>query len=95
MALVCPSDLTGTVLPFTEFIDCSTLSISYDILGIATLGFTVIASQAQPINTQAYTDLSFGGVNFTGHITDLSIRRITGTIVFEHQYSVTGVGCLT
>jgi hypothetical protein len=93
MALTCPSTLTGVSLGFTEFIDCSTISISYDIEGKATIGFTVVAAQAQPINPQAYTDLEFGGINFTGIITGLTVRKIPGTIVYEHQYSISGVGC--
>jgi hypothetical protein len=93
MALVCPSDLTGVNLGFTEFIDCASLSINYDELGIATVGFTVVASKGEPIDPQAYTDLTFGGVQFTGNITSLTVRRIAGTIVYEHQYSISGVGC--
>lgn len=93
MALACPSVLVGVDLGFTEFIDCTSLSISYDLLGQATLGFTVVAAAAQPINPQVYTDLTFGGINFTGYISSLSVRRIAGTIVYEHLYSVTGVGC--
>lgn len=93
MPLTCPTVLSGVTLSFTEFIDCASLSISYDILGVATLGFTVVASQAQPINPSVYTNLTFGGINFTGLISSLTVRRIPGTIVYEHQYSVTGVGC--
>lgn len=93
MALTCPSDLTGTDLGFTEFIDCASLSINYDELGIATLGFTVVAALAAPIDTSVYTDLTFGGVRFTGDINNLSVRRIAGTIVYEHRYSLSGVGC--
>ena len=66
MALVCPTDLTGVDIGFTEFIDCSSLSINYDQLGRATLSFTVVAAAAQPNDTNAYTDLTFGGVRFTG-----------------------------
>jgi hypothetical protein len=93
MALVCPSDLTGVNLGFTEFIDCASLSINYDELGIATIGFTVVASKSEPVDTQVYTDMTFGGVHFTGHITNLTVRRIAGTIVYEHRYSLSGVGC--
>ena len=93
MALVCPVDLSGVSIGFNEFIDCSSLSINYDLLGTATLSFTVVASQAQPINPDVYTDLTFGGVRFTGFITSLEIRRIDGTIVYEHRYSISGVGC--
>lgn len=93
MALVCPTDLTGVDVGFTEFLDCATLSINYDQLGQATLNFTVVAAQAQPISTQVYTDLTFGGIQFTGFITNLEIRRIAGTIVFEHRYTVSAIGC--
>lgn len=93
MALTCPSDLSGVALSFTEFIDCSTLSVNYDKLGAATVTFTVVASQVEPIDTQAYTDLTFGGINFTGYITSIEIRRIPGTIVYEHRYTLNAIGC--
>lgn len=93
MALVCPSNLTGVDIGFTEFIDCVSLSINYDELGIATVGFTVVAALAEPIDTSIYTDLTFGGVRFTGYINNLSVRRIAGTVVYEHRYSLSGVGC--
>ena len=81
MALVCPADLTGVDIAFDEFIDCSTLSINYDLLGTATLSFTVVAAEPEPIDTNVYTDLVFGEIRFTGFITNLEIRRIDGTLV--------------
>jgi len=93
MALTCPSDLTGVDLGFIEFIDCTTLSINYDILGQATLSFTVVAAAKEPIDTSVYTDLTFGGVRFTGFITGLEIRKIAGTLVYEHRYTVSATGC--
>lgn len=92
MALTCPTDLSGVSLPFTEFIDCATLNINYDILGTATLGFTVVSVNEEP-NPSNYTTLQFGGITFTGYVTGLSIRRIAGTAVFEHAYNITAVGC--
>ena len=91
MALTCPSDLSGVDLFPSEFIDCSTLSISYDQLGTATLSFTVVAPVATP--SRVYTDLTFGKVNFKGFVSSLDIRRIPGTLVFEHNYTVNAVGC--
>jgi len=93
MALTCPSDLSGLDLGFTEFIDCASLSINYDLNGSATVSFTVIATAAQPIDSQVYTDLTFGGVNFTGYITGLDVRRIDGTLVYEHKYTIAATGC--
>lgn len=93
MPLTCPTDFSNVQLSFTEFIDCSTISINYDQLGVATVGFTVIASNPGPIDTSVYTDLTFGGINFTGFITNLDIRKIPGTVVYEHKYTLTGKGC--
>lgn len=93
MPLVCPSDLSGVSLSFTEFIDCETVSINYDQLGQATVSFVVIAVLPEPIDTSIYTDLVFGGIQFTGFITNLDVRRISGTIVYEHRYTINGVGC--
>lgn len=93
MALVCPTDLTGVDIGFDEFIDCSSLNINIDILGQASLSFTVVAANEAPIDPQLYTDLTFGGVRFTGYITNLEIRRLEGTIVYEHKYTVLGIGC--
>jgi hypothetical protein len=93
MALTCPTDLSGVTFGFDEFIDCATLTINYDILGQATLSFSVVSRFAQPIDVNAYTNLTFGGVNFRGYITKLDIKRFPGTIVYEHQYSVSGIGC--
>lgn len=93
MALTCPTDLSGVSLFFDEFLDCSTLNINYDRLGNATVTFTVVASQPEPLNVTAYNNLTFGGVNFDGFVQGLEIRRISGTLVYEHNYSIAAVGC--
>lgn len=93
MALTCATDLSGVNLGFTEFIDCDSISINYDILGVANVSFTVVATQAEPTDTNQYTTLIFGGIEFTGHITNLEIRQVPGTLIYEHAYTLTGVGC--
>jgi len=93
MALTCPSDLGDVDLGFDEFVDCSTVSINYDVMGQATVSFTVVASQSVPIDPNVYTTMIFGGVQFKGHITSLEIKRIEGTIVYEHRYTIAAVGC--
>ncbi len=92
MPLTCPTDLTGIDVGFSSFIDCSAITVNYDMLGRATVAFTVvsISSTATPND---YTTLTFGGVTFTGFITDLEIRRMPGTLVFEHRYTLKGMGC--
>jgi len=93
MALTCPTDLSGVDLGFTEFLDCSTLNITYDIVGAATLSFVVVSRYANPIDPNVYTDLTYGGINFTGYINNLEVRKIPGTLVYEHAYSISGIGC--
>ena len=93
MALTCPASLTDVSLGFTEFLDCSTLSISYDQLGIATLSFTVVSVVEEPTPGN-YLNLSFGGISFNNLVTQsLEIRQIPGTLVYEHKYSMNGFGC--
>jgi hypothetical protein len=91
MALTCPADLTGIDYGFTSFVDCASVSINYDQLGIATISFTVVSVSNTPSGD--YTTMIFGGVTFTGVITSLEIRRIPGALVYEHRYTLTGYGC--
>lgn len=90
MALTCPTDLTGVDLGFQSFIDCSTISLNYNELGLVTLNFSVISVSAQP---DTYTTLTFGGVTFTGFVTNLEVSRLPGTLVYEHRYTMTTIGC--
>ena len=93
MALTCPVSLSGVDLGFTEFLDCSTLSISYDRLGLATISFTVVSVASQPA-PENYLNLTFGGVEFRNLVTQsLEVRQIPGTLVYEHRYSLNGFGC--
>jgi hypothetical protein len=92
MALTCPADLTGVDIGFESFIDCATISINMDLLGTATVSFTVVSKYREP-TPENYTELTFGGVVFTGHVTSLDIKRIPGTLVYEHIYSISAVGC--
>jgi len=80
-----------------EFIDCPSISISYASNGLATVSFTVVSTEDVPgINpVRDYTDLTFGGINFNGFITNLTTQIITGSIpvVFEHRFTETMTGC--
>ncbi len=80
-----------------EFIDCPTISISYQSNGLATVSFTVVSTQTVPGVTPVrdYTDLTFGGINFQGFITNLTTQIIPGSIpsVFEHRFTETMTGC--
>ncbi len=85
------------VVEVFEFIDCSSISISYQVTGLATVSFTVVStSQVPGINPpRDYTQLTFGGVDFAGYITSLDSQIIPASIpsVFEHQFSLIMSGC--
>lgn len=52
-----------------EFIDCTSLSINFDIMGIATIGFTIMAN-TPGIKTR--NSISVGGNTFNGYVTNVS-----------------------
>jgi len=89
MALVCNS----TVVQYEdfEFIDCTTISISYSQRGIATVAFSVVSTRGTLLNE--YNNLTFGGVNFQLTLRDLTIALIPGTLVFIFQMTMVGFGC--
>ena len=89
MALVCNSSIARP--NDFEFIDCSTISISYNVRGIANVGFTVVSTKQQLLND--YTNLVFGGVRFKGFITAVDINPIPGTLVFEIRLTIIAFGC--
>lgn len=80
-----------------EFIDCATISIAYQVNGLATVSFTVVSTEDVPGVTppRDYTQLTFGGVDFKGFVTQLDTAIIPASIptVFEHRFTLTMTGC--
>lgn len=80
-----------------EFIDCATISISYQQNGLATVNFTVVSTEPVPgVNPpRDYTQHTFGGVEFKGFITNLQSAPIPGStpLVFEHRFTLIATGC--
>lgn len=103
MAIVCNLP-TNTTNPFT-FVDCSSISISYAITGIASVSFTVVSTSTS-ITLSNYQEVTFGStstrstgsflagpVKYTGFITNYEVAPITGTLVYEHKIQLTAWGC--
>ena len=80
-----------------EFLDCATISIAYASTGLAAVSFTVVSTQQIPGVTPVrdYTQLTFGGIDFKGFITNLVTSIIPASIpsVFEHRFTLTMTGC--
>ena len=60
----------------TEFIDCTSLNISYDVMGIATVSYTVVHDT---FGFVAYTSITAGGRTFTGYVTNAYLNQIPNT----------------
>lgn len=69
----------------TQFNECTSLSISYDNLGLATVNYTIVSDVSNPTIA---TSITAGGKTFTGHVTALSINFIPGTNWYETQVSL-------
>jgi hypothetical protein len=59
-----------------EFIDCTSLSISYDVMGIATVSYAVVADTP---GIKAYDSISAGGQTFDGYVTNVYAQPIPNT----------------
>lgn len=80
-----------------EFIDCPTISIQYQQNGLANVSFTVVSTEQVPgVNPlRDFTQLTFGGIDFKGFITQLDSSIIPASIpvVFEHRFTLIATGC--
>lgn len=80
-----------------EFIDCPTINIAYQSNGLATVSFTVVSTEQVPgVNPpRVYTELTFGGVDFKGFLTEVTSGVIPASIptVFEHRLTLIATGC--
>ena len=62
-----------------DFIECTSLNISYDVMGIATLSFTVVHNYPDISVVSKYNEVDAGGQTFTGYITDAFMNAIVRT----------------
>jgi hypothetical protein len=59
-----------------EFIDCTSLSISYDVYGIATVSFTIVSNSS---GLKTRTSITAGGKTFDGYVTSATVTQIPNT----------------
>ena len=59
-----------------EFIDCTSLSFSYNTMGIVTVSYTVIHNIEDFVT---YTEITAGGQTFLGYIANATMNPIPGT----------------
>ncbi len=59
-----------------EFIDCTSLNISYDVMGRATVSYVVVHDRQEFIT---YNSIEAGGQIFTGYVVSASMNQIPNT----------------
>ena len=64
----------------TAFIECTSLSFSYDVMGLVTVSYTVVSDVAE---FKTYNNVSAGGQVFNGYVVNASFNRIPHTEWYE------------
>jgi hypothetical protein len=64
-----------------SFIDCTSLNISYDIMGIATVTYTIVSDE--PSWDGVANEIPAGGQTFRGYVASASMTQIPFTSWYE------------
>ncbi len=67
------------------FIECTSLSFSYDIFGIVTVSYIMVSNSSGFCYT---TTIHAGGVLFKGYISSMTMKPITGTVDWYETHVV-------
>jgi hypothetical protein len=63
-----------------EFIECTSLSISFNVMGLATITYAIVSETSSP---EIKTEFSLGGQNFTGYVMSINLNSIPNTSWYE------------
>ena len=73
-----------------EFVDCTSLNISYDVMGIATVSFTIVKnSEGWPSN--GMNSIDAGGKTFDGYVTSANLTQIPNTFWYETRVTLISI----
>lgn len=72
-----------------KFIDCTSVNLSYNIYGLATITYTVVSNVGgiQHFGTGSF---SIGNRAFSGYISNASVNRIPNTTWYESHITFIG-----
>lgn len=62
-----------------EFVDCTSLSISYDVMGIASVNFTIVRNSEGWPTASIMNRVEAGGRVFEGYVTSAGLSQIPNT----------------
>ena len=66
-----------------EFIDCTSLNISYDIMGLVTVSYTVIHNSFKFVT---YNSISAGDKSFSGYVINASVNAVPHSEVWYETH---------
>jgi len=69
----------------SQFIECTSLSISYDNLGLANVNYTLVSDSP---NITPITTIVTDSVTFTGYVTNMTMQSIPNTDWYEAQITL-------
>jgi len=72
----------------TEFVECTSLSISYDEMGLATVNFAVIRNEEGFPSSSFLNVIETGGRVFTGYVTNITVSPIQNTDWYESHVTL-------
>lgn len=64
-----------------NFIDCASLNVSYSIMGIVTVSYTIVQDTYDTNNIESI--IIAGGQTFSGYVSNVSVSPIPRTNWFE------------
>lgn len=65
----------------SSFIECSSINLSYDTMGLVTISYTIVHDDPSWANIKY--ELSAGGQNFKGYVSNASMNKIPFTEWYE------------
>lgn len=69
-----------------EFIECTSLSVNYDIMGIANVTYTIVSDTP---GIKAYNELQdVGGQTFSGYVVNAVVNQIQNTNWWESHVTL-------
>lgn len=64
-----------------NFIECTSLNVNYNIMGIATVSYTIVQDAYDTSNVTS--TITAGGQTFSGYVTDISVGPVPRTSWYE------------
>jgi hypothetical protein len=84
----------GAYTSYTGFIECTSMNISYDVMGRATISYTVVHGTKGIVPFPEGTienQVSVGGQIFRGYVANATMNQIPRTSWYETHVTFVGV----